>query len=82
MPGKSVAQVHEILRSGACGQGQGMVNFLALSEEKITATCRSKNRDDGHRDGDEKGIIRKTEPRLKQSTAGGIIALGLEEGDK
>ena len=79
-------KVHEIPEAGRAAKGKALVNLLALaSHEKVTATLPVKEfRDDRYIVmGTKKGIIKKTElsafsnPRL-----GGIIALGLESGDK
>ncbi len=78
-------KVHEIPEAGRAAKGKALVNLLALSEEKITATLPVKEyRDDRFIVmATKKGIIKKTElSAYSNPRQGGIIALGLEEGDK
>ena len=79
-------KVHEIPEAGRAAKGKALVNLLALSSnEKVTATLPVKEfRDDRYIImGTKKGIIKKTElSAFSNPRQGGIIALGLESGDK
>lgn len=79
-------KVHEIPEAGRAAKGKALVNLLALSShEKVTATLPVKEfRDDRYIVmGTKKGIIKKTElSAFSNPRQGGIIALGLESGDK
>ncbi len=79
-------KVHEIPEAGRSAKGKALVNLLALSsQEKVTATLPVKEfRDDRYIVmGTKKGIIKKTElSAFSNPRQGGIIALGLEGGDK
>jgi DNA gyrase subunit A len=79
-------KVHEIPEAGRAAKGKALVNLLALSSsEKVTATLPVKEfRDDRYIVmATKKGIIKKTElSAYSNPRQGGIIALGLEEGDK
>jgi DNA gyrase subunit A len=79
-------KVHEIPEAGRAAKGKAMVNLLALSgDEKVTATLPVKEfREDRYVVmATKQGIIKKTElSAYGNPRQGGIIALGLEEGDK
>jgi DNA gyrase subunit A len=79
-------KVHEIPEASRAAKGKALVNLLALSSnEKVTATLPVKEfRDDRYIImGTKKGIIKKTElSAFSNPRQGGIIALGLESGDK
>lgn len=79
-------KVHEIPEASRAAKGKALVNLLALSsQEKVTATLPVKEfRDDRYVVmGTKKGIIKKTElSAFSNPRQGGIIALGLENGDK
>ncbi len=79
-------KVHELPEAGRAAKGKALVNLLALSgNEKITATLPVKEyRDDRYIImATKKGIIKKTElSAYSNPRQGGIIALGLEDGDK
>jgi DNA gyrase subunit A len=79
-------KVHEIPEASRAAKGKALVNLLALAGgEKVTATLPVKE----YR-GDrfiimatKKGLIKKTElAAYSNPRQGGIIALGLESGDK
>jgi DNA gyrase subunit A len=79
-------KVHEIPEASRAAKGKALVNLLALSSnEKVTATLPVKEfRDDRYIVmGTKKGIIKKTElSAFSNPRQGGIIALGLDSGDK
>jgi DNA gyrase subunit A len=79
-------KVHEISEAGRAAKGKALVNLLALSSsEKVTATLPVKEfRDDRYIVmATKKGVIKKTElSSYSNPRQGGIIALGLEDGDK
>ncbi|HXV68674.1 MAG TPA: DNA gyrase subunit A [Nitrospira sp.] len=79
-------KVHEIPEAGRAAKGKAIVNLLALSSsEKVTATLPVKEfRDDRYIVmATKKGVIKKTElSAYSNPRQGGIIALGLENGDK
>ncbi len=79
-------KVHEIPEASRAAKGKALVNLLALSgNEKVTATLPVKEyRDDRFVImATKRGIIKKTElSAYRNPRQGGIIALGLEEGDK
>ncbi|HEX6725849.1 MAG TPA: DNA gyrase subunit A, partial [Nitrospira sp.] len=79
-------KVHEIPEASRAAKGKALVNLLALSSsEKVTATLPVKEfRDDRYIVmGTKKGIIKKSElSAFSNPRQGGIIALGLEGGDK
>ncbi len=79
-------KVHEIPEASRAAKGKALVNLLALSSnEKVTATLPVKEfRDDRYIVmGTKKGVIKKTElSAFSNPRQGGIIALGLESGDK
>ncbi|HEU4403626.1 MAG TPA: DNA gyrase C-terminal beta-propeller domain-containing protein, partial [Candidatus Polarisedimenticolia bacterium] len=79
-------KVHEIPQIGAAGKGKNIVNFVELTpEEKVAALVATK---DFAEDRfvvfcTRKGIIKKTAlSAYGNPRAGGIIALGVEEGDE
>jgi DNA gyrase subunit A len=78
-------KVHEIPEGGRAAKGKAMVNLLALGEGEEVATCVPV------RDFNagyvlfvtRQGKIKKTElAEYSHPRAGGIIAIGLEEGDE
>ena len=77
---------HEIPEASRSAKGKALVNLLALAgSEKVTATLPVKEfRDDRYIVmATKKGIIKKTElSAFSNPRQGGIIALGLEGGDK
>ena len=79
-------KVHEIPEAGRAAKGKAIVNLLALSSsEKVTATLPVKEfRDDRYIVmATRKGVIKKTElSAYSNPRQGGIIALGLENGDR
>ena len=79
-------KVHEIPEASRAAKGKALVNLLALTgSEKITATLPVKEyREDRFVVmATKKGLIKKTEiSAYSNPRQGGIIALGLEEGDK
>ncbi len=79
-------KVHEIPEAGRAAKGKALVNLLALtSTERVTATLPVKEyRDDRYVImATKKGVIKKTElSAYSNPRQGGIIALGLENGDK
>ena len=79
-------KVHEIPEASRSAKGKALVNLLALAgNEKVTATLPVKEfRDDRYIVmATKKGIIKKTElSAFSNPRQGGIIALGLEGGDK
>jgi DNA gyrase subunit A len=79
-------KVHEIPEASRAAKGKAIINLLALAgSEKVTATLPVKEfRDDRYIVmGTKKGIIKKTElSAFSNPRQGGIIALGLEDGDK
>ncbi|MDK2744456.1 MAG: DNA gyrase subunit A [Nitrospira sp.] len=79
-------KVHEIPEASRAAKGKALVNLLALSgNEKVTATLPVKEfRDDRYIVmGTKKGVIKKTElSAFSNPRQGGIIALGLEGGDR
>ncbi len=79
-------KVHEIPEAGRAAKGKALVNLLALSSnEKVTATLPVKEyRDDRFVImATKKGLVKKTElSAYSNPRQGGIIALGLEPGDR
>lgn len=79
-------KVHEIPEASRAAKGKALVNLLALSgSEKVTATLPVKEfREDRYIVmGTKKGVIKKTElSAFSNPRQGGIIALGLEGGDR
>ena len=79
-------KVHEIPEASRAAKGKALVNLLALAGgEKVTATLPVKEyREDRFVVmATKKGLIKKTElAAYSNPRQGGIIALGLEDGDK
>ncbi|MBH0196849.1 MAG: DNA gyrase subunit A [Nitrospira sp.] len=79
-------KVHEIPEASRAAKGKALVNLLALAGgEKVTATLPVKEyREDRFIVmATKKGLVKKTElAAYSNPRQGGIIALGLESGDK
>ncbi len=79
-------KVHEIPEASRAAKGKALVNLLALAgSEKVTATLPVKEfREDRYIVmATKKGVIKKTElSAFSNPRQGGIIALGLEGGDR
>jgi DNA gyrase subunit A len=79
-------KVHEIPEASRAAKGKALVNLLALSgNEKVTATLPVKEfrEDQFVVMATKNGLVKKTElSAYSNPRQGGIIALGLEEGDK
>ncbi|HSE60396.1 MAG TPA: DNA gyrase subunit A, partial [Nitrospiraceae bacterium] len=79
-------KVHEVPEAGRASKGKALVNLLALAaDEKVTATVAVKEfRDDRFVVmATRQGIVKKTElSAFSNPRQGGIIALGLEKGDR
>lgn len=79
-------KVHEIPEASRAAKGKALVNLLALTgSEKVTATLPVKEyREDRFIVmATKKGLVKKTElAAYSNPRQGGIIALGLESGDK
>jgi DNA gyrase subunit A len=79
-------KVHEIPEASRAAKGKALVNLLALAgSEKVTATLAVKDYPEDRFVvmATKKGIIKKTElSAYSNPRQGGIIALGLEDGDK
>src|SRR5687768_16089151 len=78
-------KVHEIPDVGPDGRGKAIANLVSMEEgEKIAALVAVKEFDDGHFVvmGTRKGVVKKTAlSAFSNPRAGGIIAMGVEEGD-
>jgi DNA gyrase subunit A len=78
-------KVHEIPDVGADGRGKSIANLVQMEAgEKIAAMLPVLEFDDSHFVvmGTRKGTIKKTElSAFSNPRAGGIIAMGIEEGD-
>ena len=78
-------KVHEIPDVGADGKGKSVANLVQMAAgEKIAAMLAIKEFDDQHFIvmGTRKGTIKKTElSAFSNPRAGGIIAMGIDEGD-
>ncbi|HXH27723.1 MAG TPA: DNA gyrase subunit A, partial [Candidatus Polarisedimenticolia bacterium] len=78
-------KVHEIPQIGAAGKGKNIVNFVELTpEEKVAALVATKefSEDRSVVFCSRKGIIKKTSlAAYGNPRAGGIIAVGVDEGD-
>jgi len=78
-------KVHEIPDVGADGRGKSVANLVQMEAgEKIAAMLAIKEFDDRHFIvmGTRKGTIKKTElSAFSNPRAGGIIAMGIDEGD-
>jgi DNA gyrase subunit A len=79
-------KVHEIPEASRAAKGKALVNLLALAGgEKVTATLAVKDypADRFVVMATKKGVIKKTElSAYSNPRQGGIIALGLEDGDR
>ncbi len=79
-------KVHEIPDVGADGRGKSVANLVQMEAgEKIAAMLAIKEFDDQHFIvmGTRKGTIKKTElSAFSNPRAGGIIAMGIDEGDE
>jgi DNA gyrase subunit A len=79
-------KVHEIPEASRAAKGKALVNLLALAgSEKVTATLPVKEfrEDQFVVMATKNGLVKKTElSAYGNPRQGGIIALGLEEGDK
>jgi DNA gyrase subunit A len=79
-------KVHEIPEASRAAKGKALVNLLALAgNEKVTATLAVKDfpEDRFVVMATKNGLIKKTElSAYSNPRQGGIIALGLEDGDK
>jgi DNA gyrase subunit A len=81
-------KVHEIPDVGPGGKGKAIANLVSMEEgEKIAAllTVREFPADEGQQFvmmGTRKGVVKKTDlSAFSNPRAGGIIAMGVEEGD-
>jgi DNA gyrase subunit A len=78
-------KVHEIPDVGPGGKGKSIANLVSMEEgEKIAALVAVKEFDDTHFVvmGTRKGVVKKTAlSAFSNPRAGGIIAMGVEEGD-
>ena len=78
-------KVHQIPEASRQAKGRAIANLLDLSNEKITTLIPVKTFDDSHYlfMATRKGTVKKTNLSLYANPRkGGIIALGLEDGDK
>ncbi|HKT35103.1 MAG TPA: DNA gyrase subunit A [Nitrospira sp.] len=79
-------KVHEIPEASRAAKGKALVNLLALAgNEKVTATLAIKEYSEDRFVvmATRNGLIKKTElSAYSNPRQGGIIALGLEDGDK
>ena len=79
-------KVHEIPDVGPGGKGKAIANLVSmLPEEKIAALQTVKEFEEGKfiAMGTERGVVKKTElPAFSNPRAGGIIAMGIEDGDR
>ena len=78
-------KVHEIPDVGADGRGKSIANLVQMEAgEKIASLLAVREFDDQHHVvmGTRKGTIKKTElSAFSNPRAGGIIAMGIDEGD-
>ncbi len=78
-------KVHEIPDVGPDGRGKAIANLVSMEEgERIAALLAVKEFEDGKFIvmGTRRGVIKKTElSAFSNPRAGGIIAMGVEEGD-
>ena len=78
-------KVHEIPDVGPGGKGKSIANLVPMEAgEKIAALVAVKEFDDSHyvMMGSQRGIVKKTAlSAFSNPRAGGIIAMGVEEGD-
>ena len=79
-------KVHELPQMGRAARGKAIINLLNLSGgEEVTAFLPVREFTDDHFIvmGTEKGVIKKTALKsYSNPRVGGIIALGLDEGDR
>ena len=79
-------KVHEIPDVGPGGKGKAIANLVSMApEEKIAALQTVKEFEDGKfiAMGTLRGIVKKTElSAFSNPRAGGIIAMGVEDGDR
>jgi DNA gyrase subunit A len=79
-------KVHEIPDVGPGGKGKAIANLVSMAaDEKIAALQTVKEFEDGKFIfmGTERGIVKKAElSAFSNPRAGGIIAMGVEEGDR
>jgi DNA gyrase subunit A len=79
-------KVHEIPDVGPGGKGKAIANLVSMApDEKIAALQTVKEFEEGKfiAMGTLRGIVKKTElPAFSNPRAGGIIAMGVEEGDR
>ncbi|HVR39078.1 MAG TPA: DNA gyrase subunit A, partial [Thermoanaerobaculia bacterium] len=78
-------KVHEIPDVGPGGNGKSIANLVSMEEgERIAALLAVKEFDDAHFVvmGTRKGVVKKTAlSAFSNPRAGGIIAMGVEDGD-
>src|SRR5947209_13515429 len=78
-------KVHEIPDVGPGGKGKSIANLVSMEQgERIAALLAVKEFDDAHFVvmGTRKGVVKKTAlSAFSNPRAGGIIAMGVEEGD-
>ena len=78
-------KVHEIPDVGPGGKGKSIANLVSMEDgEKIAAMLAVKEFDENHFVvmGSRKGVVKKTAlSAFSNPRAGGIIAMGVEEGD-
>jgi DNA gyrase subunit A len=78
-------KVHEIPDVGPGGKGKSIANLVSMEEgERIAALLAVKEFDDAHFVvmGTRKGVVKKTAlSAFSNPRAGGIIAMGVEDGD-
>ena len=78
-------KVHEIPDVGPGGKGKSIANLVSMEEgERIAALLAVKEFDDNHYIvmGTRRGAVKKTElSAFSNPRAGGIIAMGVEDGD-
>src|SRR5204863_7792591 len=76
---------HEIPDVGPGGKGKSIANLVSMEQgERIAALLAVKEFDDAHFVvmGTRKGVVKKTAlSAFSNPRAGGIIAMGVEEGD-
>jgi len=79
-------KVHEIPDVGPGGKGKAIANLVSMAaEERIAALLSVKEFEEGKFIvmGTERGVVKKTElSAFSNPRAGGIIAMGVEEGDR
>jgi len=79
-------KVHEIPDVGPGGKGKAIANLVSMApDEKIAALQTVKEFEDGKfiAMGTERGVVKKTElSAFSNPRAGGIIAMGVEDGDR